>query len=245
MSDFIDFIRMIVLLIQVIFHTIVFFIGLWFVPYFIWKHYDDQKKRSAEMAFMAKKMGMQLDRPLDRRMDKVHRFLRKVKGSRRYALNVISGQSQGHSVTIFEYHYQRYFNCKSYEFSKYIEHNYISYFVLDLENEFPVLTVKEERPASKVLARIADALGRGDIDFESYEFSEKYDVRGKDKKFAYDFCNTRMMEYLLKRQSVPIEVEKSALAIYFPEVINKVDIKPRLEHLVNIRSRMPGYLFAG
>ena len=173
------------------------------------------------MAFMAQKMGMQLDRPLDRRMDAVHRFLRKVKGSRRYALNVISGRSQGHSFTIFEYHYQHYFRCKSYEFSKYIEHNYLSFFVLDLESELPVLTVKEERPASAILARIADALGRGDIDFESHEFSERYDVRGISKKFAYDFCNTKMMEYLLEKTSVPIEVENTALAICFPRALNE------------------------
>lgn len=190
-------------------------------------------------------MGMRLDRALDRRMDTVHRFLRKVKGSRRYALNVISGQSHGHSVTIFEYHYQRYFKCKSYEYSKYIEHNYLTYFVLDLENELPGLTVKEEQPASKVLARLADALGRGDIDFESHEFSERYDVRSGDKKFAYDFCNTKMMEYLLEKTSVPIEVEKEVLAICFPEGINQWEIEARLEHLVNIRKRMPEYLFAG
>lgn len=245
MKDFIDFIAMLVLLVKAIINTIILMIGLLFLPYYIWKHYDDQKKRSAEMAYMARKMGMRLERALDRRMDKVHRFLRKVKGSRRYALNVISGQSQGHSVTIFEYHYQRYFKCKSYQFSKYIEHNYLSFFVLDLESEFPVLTVKEERPVSAILARIADAIGRGDIDFESHEFSERYDVRGKNKKFAYDFCNTKMMEYLLERTSVPIEVEKTALAIYFPQGIERADIAPRLKHLVNIRERMPDFLFAG
>jgi len=244
MSDAIDFIKMIGLLLWAAFHIMIFFIGLFFLPFFIWKHYDDQKKRSAEMASMARKLGMRMDRPLDRGMDKVHRFLRKVKGSRRYALNVISGQCQGHSVTLFEYHYQRYFKCKSYEFDQYIEHNYLSYFVLDLEKEHPGISVKEERPASKILARIADAIGKGDIDFESHEFSEKYDVRG-NKRFAYDFCNTKMMEYLLARTSVPIEVEKAALAIYYPEGIRQADIKPRLEHLVNIRERMPDYLFAG
>lgn len=233
---------MLALLVWLAINALIFIIGLFFLPFFVWQHYDDQKKRSIEMAHMARKLGMRLDRPLDRGMDKVHRFLRKVKGSRRYALNVISGKSQGHSITLFEYHYQRYFQGKSWEYHKFIEHHYLSYFVLDLEKEHPVLTVKEERPVSKILARIADAIGHGDIDFESHRFSEKYDVRG-DKKFAYDFCNTRMMEYLLEQTSVPIEVEESALAIVFPDGIRQADIKPRLEHLVNIRDRMPEYLF--
>ena len=245
MKDFIDFIRMIVLLIKVIFHGTIFLIGLFFLPFFIWKHYDDQKKRSVEMAFKAKKMGMQFERALDRHLDRTYRFLRKVKGSRRYALNIISGTSQGHSFAMFEYHYQRYFKCKSYEFDQYIEHNYLSFFVLDLEKEFPVLTVKEERPTSVILARIADALGRGDIDFESHAFSEQYDVRSNDKKFAYAFCNTHMMEYLLEKTSVPIEVEGEALAIYYPDGLRHWDIDAKLEHLVKIRQRMPEYLFAG
>ena len=245
MKDFIDFIRMIWLLIQAIVHGTIFFIGLFFLPYFIWKHYDDQKKRSVDMAFEASKIGMKMDRALDRHLDRTHRFLRKVGGSRRYALNVISGTSQGYSVTLFEYHYQRYFRCMSYQFDQYIEHNYLSFYVLDLEKEFPVLTVKEEKPASQILARISDALGRGDIDFESHEFSEKYDVRSTDKKFAYDFCNTQMMEFLLEKTSVPIEVEGTALAIFYPDNLELFDIKTKLEHLVNIRQRMPEYLFAG
>jgi hypothetical protein len=244
MGQVFEFIAFVVLVIRAIFHTIIFSIGLFFLPYFIWKHYDDQKRRSAEMDYMARKMGMRLDRRLDRRMDKIHRFLRKVKGSRRYALNVISGRFQGHSVTIFEYHYQRYFRCKSYQFSKYIEHNYLSFFTLDLENDFPEMTIKLEQPVSSLLARIADAIGRGDIDFESHEFSERFDVRSDDKKFAYDFCNTRMMEYLLAGKDIPIEVEETALAIYYPDGIEQWEIKPRLEHLVNIRDRMPAYLFA-
>ena len=245
MSDFFDFIKMLALVIRAIIHAMIFLVGLFCLPYYIWKHYDDQKKRSVKMARVAKGMGMRLDRALDRRMDKAHRFLRKVGGSRQYALNIMSGESQGHSVTIFEYHYQRYFRCKSYEFSEYIEHNYLTYFVLDLESEFPVLTIKEEKPASRILARIADALGRGDIDFESHKFSAKYDVRSKNKKFAYDFCNTKMMEYLLQKTSVPIEVENEALAICYPDGLNRWEIAPRLEHLVSIRKRMPAYLFAG
>ena len=54
-----------------------------------WKHYVDQKRRSAEMAFMAKNLGLQFDQARNNRLDKVCRFLRNVKGSRRYELNII------------------------------------------------------------------------------------------------------------------------------------------------------------
>lgn len=80
MGDFIDFIKMVGLLIQGIFHAIIFIIGLFFLPYHVLKHYDEQKKRSREMAFTARSMGMRLDQALDRSLDKTYRFLRKVGG---------------------------------------------------------------------------------------------------------------------------------------------------------------------
>ena len=39
--------------------------------------------------------------------------------------------------------------------------------------------------------------GYQDIKFESAEFSKTFCVRSPDKKFAYDVCNAKMMEYLL------------------------------------------------
>lgn len=60
MKDFFEFIAMLYLVAKAIVHTAIFIIGLFFLPHYIWKHYDDQKKRSAEIAFMAKKMGMQI-----------------------------------------------------------------------------------------------------------------------------------------------------------------------------------------
>jgi len=55
-----------------------------------------------------------------------------------------------------------------------------------------------------------DAWGFGDIDFELHEFSEKFNVRGKGKKFAYDFCNVQMMEHLLDQPvlHLPIDLTK-------------------------------------
>ena len=244
MKDIADFFMLLYLLIVGFFKLIIFFFGLFVLPFYIWKHYDDLKRRSADMAFMARKQGLKFEQAFDRKMSRKLRFLRKVRGSRHYAINVMSGTFEGHSVTMFEYHFQRYFNCKVHEYSKWIEHNYVSYFVLDLEKDFPELSVKKEQPGSKIAARIADAIGRGDIDFESHEFSEQFDVRGTSKKFAYDFCNSQMMEYLLSRRIIPIEVERTALAVSSDGGLRRVDIKPNVEHLVRLRELMPDYLFS-
>ena len=115
--------------------------------------------------------------------------------------------------------------------------------MVDLEREFPELIIGPE--GGGLFKRIAEAFGRGDIDFESHEFSEQFDVRSKDKKFAYDFCNARMIEYLLENRGMSLEVDRASLAMGYEDMHNVSRIKPRLATLVEIRSRMPNYLFEG
>jgi hypothetical protein len=91
---------------------------------------------------------------------------------------------------------------------------------------------------------VAQAFGYDDIDFESHEFSRKFCVRSQNKKFAYDFCNAKMIEYLLSNSDLTIEIEGNALAISFSRRLAPEHIEPNLNRLVTIRSLMPEYLFS-
>ena len=117
--------------------------------------------------------------------------------------------------------------------------------MLDLGQDFPNLTIALESKGLGLFARIADAWGFGDIDFESHEFSEKFKVRSKGKKLAYDFCNAQMMEHLLDPPvlHLPIEVDKSALAIGIDRELRMQNVEENLGRLLAIRERMPSYLF--
>jgi hypothetical protein len=121
-------------------------------------------------------------------------------------------------------------------------HHYVSIVLLQLGRDFPELTIGPENGG--LFRMIADAFGGGDIDFESHEFSEQFDVRSKDKKFAYDFCNAQMIKYLLGRHGTSLEVDKSTLAMGFKYMHDISRIEPRLKSLVEIRGLMPEYLFA-
>jgi hypothetical protein len=48
-----------------------------------------------------------------------------------------------------------------------------------------------------VLDRIAEAMGAADINFESEQFSRAFAVKCNEKKFAYEICHPKMMEFLL------------------------------------------------
>ena len=86
-------------------------------------------------------------------------------------------------------------------------------------------------------------MGFDDIDFESHEFSKKFVVRSKDKKFAYDFCNAQMIDYLLGHPDINIEVDQNSLALGFGSCLKVEEIEPHLKQLIRIRSLIPGYVF--
>jgi hypothetical protein len=105
---------------------------------------------------------------------------------------------------------------------------------------FPELTIGPEGFFSK----IAQAVGYDDIDFESHEFSRKFCVRSKDKKFAYDVCNAQMIEYLLTNPDLVIEIERDSLAVSFNRRLAPENIESNLNRLIAVRSLMPDYLFS-
>lgn len=55
--------------------------------------------------------------------------------------------------------------------------------------------------------KLAGAFGFDDIDFESAEFSRRFYVKSRDKKFAYDVIHARMMEFLLAGEVPAIDIE--------------------------------------
>ena len=202
--------------------------------------YLNAKKRREAMMALAAKLGLRFDPSKDRDMARRYDFLDKLRsGSNRYAFNTLSGTYQDHEVILFDYHYET--HSSDSKGHRRTHHHYFSCFLLHLPRSFPELVIGREGFFSK----IAQAIGYDDIDFESHEFSRRFCVRSRDKKFAYDFCNARMIEFLLANDDLTIEVDGSVLAITFSSRLNPERIEPNLNRLVALRGLMPEYLFAG
>ena len=192
------------------------------------------KRREAMMA-VAAKLGLSFHPAKNRDIARRYRFLDKLRrGSNRYAYNILSGRYQDHDVLLFDYHYKT-------GSGKNTHHHYFSFFILHLAASFPELVIGPEGFFSK----IAQAVGYDDIDFESHEFSRKFCVRSPNKKFAYDVCHARMIEYLLSNSDLTIEIEDNVLAISFSSRLAPDRIEPNLNRLIKVRSLMPDYLFSG
>ncbi len=201
--------------------------------------YLSVRKRREAMATLAARLVLRFDPNKNRDLARRYRFLDKLRaGSNRYAFNILSGNYQGHDVTLFDYHYET--HSTDSKGRRHTHHHYFSFFILHLSASFPELVIGREGFFSK----IAQAFGYDDIDFESHEFSRKFCVRSADKKFAYDVCNARMIEYLLSNNDLTIEIEGDSLAISFSRRLAPEQIEPNLNRLITVRSLIPDYLFS-
>ena len=197
------------------------------------------KKRSSEMGLLAERIGLQFSSERNYAIAKQYAFLDKLRqGENRYAYNILTGRFQNREVAVFDYHFET--HSTDSKGRRQTHHHYFSFFILSLEKSFPELTIAKEG----FLSKIVQAVGFDDIDFESHEFSRRFVVRSKDKKFAYDFCNAQMIDYLLAQPDINIEVDQTSLALGFNRRLKIEEIEPNLTRLIEIRKRMPNYLFA-
>jgi len=197
-----------------------------------------EKKRREALAALAGRLGMTFHPGRDKTLPLRYGFLDALrKGDQRYAFNILTGEHKGYPVTVFDYHYATHStNSKG---QRRTRHHYFSFFVLEHSRDFPELRIYPEG----VWQKLGQMLGFDDIDFESLEFSKAFCVRSKDRKFAYDICHTRMMEYLLNNRDLSLEIEHRCVALSFSRRLKPEEIPARLNQLVHIVGLFPKYLY--
>jgi Protein of unknown function (DUF3137) len=197
------------------------------------------RKRLEGLFELAQRLGLNFSAAEDYALADRYNFLKQLaKGENRYARNVLSGTWRQNQVLAFDYHYET--HSTDSKGNRTTEHHWLSFFILTLPALFPDLTIRREN----FLTKIAGVFGYQDIKFESAEFSKTFCVRSPDKKFAYDVCNAKMMEYLLANRDLSVEIENQVLALAFNTRQSVEQVEANLQRLVEVRSRLPEYLFA-
>ena len=196
------------------------------------------RKRQEGLFELAQRLNLNFCPEADYGIPGQFNFLKEFnQGSNRYAINDLSGTYQQQPVRAFDYHYETYTHDKN---GRHTHHHWFSFFILTLPAmAFPELTIRREG----FFTKIAEVFGYQDINFESAEFSNAFNVRSPDKKFAYDVCNARMIEYLLANRDLSVEIENGVIALAFDTCLAVEQFEFNLQRLVEIRSRLPEYLF--
>lgn len=200
------------------------------------------RKRRDGLSALAQRLNLTFSPDNDYGLVRQFDFLKPfAQGMDRYAYNLLSGNYRGYDVRAFDYHYEGERKNKN---SRSMEYRF-SVLILLLPVSCPDLTIRPEN----FFRKAAEKLGGEDIQFESAEFSKAFRVRCVEKKFAYDICNPRMMEYLLANRDLSIEIQYQVVALVFDSFVSfnaclPVDkIEYNLNRLAQIRSLMPDYLF--
>ncbi len=197
-----------------------------------------QQKRREGLLELAQRLNLDFNGGEDDGIPGRFGFLKQLdQGDNRYATNVLSGTYQQNEILAFDYHYET--HSTDSKGHRQTEEHWFSFFILTLPAAFPDLTIRREN----LFTKVAEVFGYQDIKFESAEFSRAFCVRSPDKKFAYDVCNVKMMEYLLVNRDLSIEIENEVIALAFNTRLSVGQIEFNLQRLVEIRSRLPQYLF--
>jgi hypothetical protein len=197
-----------------------------------------QRKRREGLFELAQRLGLDYDGGENVEIEPRFGFLKQLaQGDNRYATNVLSGNYQQNEILAFDYHYETHStDSKGHQQT---QTHWFSFFILTLPAVFPDLTIRREN----FFLKVAEVFGYQDIKFESAEFSKAFCVRSPDRKFAYDVCNAKMMEYLLANRDLSIEIENEVIALAFSTRLAVEQFELNLQRLVEIRSRLPEYLF--
>jgi len=162
---------------------------------------------------------------------------RLARGDNRYIQHRFQGTYANRPFEIFEYHYQTTTGSGK---NRRTTHYHFRVAHADLPAAFPELVIGPEGFFDKIAA----AFGYDDIDFESSEFSRLFHVKSPDRKFAYDIVHPLMMEWLMRKPGVSVEIEGSSLAVFESGSMEIEKIHPLLAHLGGIQERLPSYLIA-
>lgn len=158
------------------------------LAYFSWQA---KQKRRASLAGFAAQHGLTFSVDNPGRLERSYPFHLFSMGDGRGCENVLTGVFQG--VPMHEADYWYYDESTDSEGRTSRSYSHFSVVVIDLEAVVPDVRIEREN----VLTRLADHVGMSDIEFESEDFNRSFNVKAKDKEFAFKLIDARMMQWLL------------------------------------------------
>lgn len=110
---------------------------------------------------------------------------------------------------------------------------------------FTVVAVRTPGPCPD-LAITRPTLTGEDIELESVEFNDAFQVQASDKKFAYDVLHPGMMAWLLddgRALRMPLTFGNQDLFTYAIDQAPEDQIRAMLEYLCDVLDRVPGFVW--
>lgn len=181
------------------------------------------RRRRAALAAWARSIGLAYAPARDAGMAaRLPGFAVFHQGRNQYAYNVVSGVFEGRELVAFDYHYETQHTVTVREKDANGRMRTRTE-TRTTHHHFSAVLVRPELPLKPLLIRpeglfdkVADFFGRGDLDFESAEFSRRYHVTAPDRRWAYDVLHARTIDFLLDQPRLVIEMDPHHVLVMRP-----------------------------
>ncbi|MFL5797193.1 MAG: hypothetical protein ACJ77A_04580 [Actinomycetota bacterium] len=198
----------------------------------IWYSWYAKKKRREELAIAAKQLGLQYSaQDMFNCLALPFGLLRK--GDGRGTENVLWGTWQGVELREFDYWYYDESTDSEGHTSK--SYSYFSCVVTQTPLSAADLSVTREN----VFTRLADHVGLRDIEFESERFNREFNVKSRDRKFATDVIDARMMQWLLEEGEHHAFEMNGPFVLVYSKRVKPLELTPLLGTLKGYVDHVP------
>ena len=207
-------------------------IGLGLIILIGWYGYAKRKKRRQAFALLGTQLGLEYfpEDPFGLLSEPFALF---DKGDGRGVENVLSGRWKDLDVRLFDYwYYEESTDSNGHTSKTYYRFDCV---VAPVDAACPRLVIGHEN----IGTWLAGALTFHDIQFESEDFNKEFNVKSPDKKFANDFVDARMMDWLLKSgEGFSFEVDVDRL-LCFHRQLKPMELVPLLGTAKAFRDHIP------
>ena len=201
----------------------------------IWYAWYAKKKRREALAQMAASLGLTYSREDPYGLDDLP-FELMSRGDGQGSENVLEGTWQNMDLKEFDYWYYTESTDSKGNTSR--SYHYFSCSLTELALDGSALTIARE----SFFTRLGDHLGFQDVQFESEGFNRAYNVKCKDKKFATDLVDARMMQWLLEQDGWGFELTGSSLLTYCKR-LKPTELIPLLGTMKAFRDHIPRVVY--
>ncbi len=195
-----------------------------------------KRKRRDELALMARQLGLGYS-PRDTLGCLDLPFALLTKGDGRGTENVLWGTWQEMAVREFDYWYFEESTDSQGHRSR--TYHRFSCAVTEIEAACSHLTIDREN----LLTALADHIGLRDVEFESDGFNRAFNVKCKDRRFANDLIDARMMTWLLSADDAFRFEVCGTWLLCFSKRRPPTDLIPLLGTLMRFREQVPRVVY--
>jgi hypothetical protein len=195
-----------------------------------------KKKRREELGRMATQLGLQFSQSDQFGLLGLPFGLLKM-GDGRGCENVMWGTWEGIDLREFDYwYYEESTDSKGNRTKTYYRFSCVT-------SELPFTSSPLSITRENIFTRLADHLGFQDINFESEDFNRKFQIKSKDRKFATDLIDARMMQWLLgEDKGWSFELSGPHLLCYHKK-LRPVELTPLFGQMKEFRDHIPRVVY--